>query len=199
MSRRKYELRQRAETQAHTRARIVEAALELHGTVGPARTNISEIARLAGVERRTIYNHFPHDHELFRACGALWAEERPPPDPAGWQGIGDPASRTRAALTAIYSYYDRNADELEPVLRDSRYIAPLRDVLEHGWFHYLAGVSEDLVRASRRRGQARARVAAVVALAVDLGSWRRLTTAGRLRGDAAAALMSGLVQAAGRL
>ena len=199
MSRRKYELRQRAETQAQTRARIVKAALELHGTVGPARTNISEIARLAGVERRTIYNHFQHDHELFQECGALWVEERPPPDPGGWQGLDDPSARTRAALAAIYAYYDRNADELEPVLRDSLFIAPLRDVLEHGWFHYLAGVSEDLVRASRRRGQARVRVAAVVALAVDLGSWRRLTTAGRLSGDAAAALMSGLIEAAGRV
>lgn len=199
MARRKYELRQRAETQAHTRARIVKAALELHGTVGPARTNISEIARLAGVERRTIYNHFQGDHELFQECGALWVEERPPPDPGGWQGLDDPLARTRAALTAIYAYYDRNANELEPVLRDSLFIAPLRDVLEHGWLHYVAGVGEDLVRASRRRGQARARVAAVVALALDLGSWRRLTTAGRFSGDAAAALMSELVHTAGRL
>jgi len=177
----------------------VKAALELHGTVGPARTNISEIARLAGVERRTIYNHFQHDHELFQACGELWVEERPPPDPAGWHAIDDPPARTRAALTAIYSYYQRNADELEPVLRDSLFIAPLRDVLEHGWLRYLAGVGEDLVRASRHRGQARARVAAVIALALDLGSWRRLTTAGGLTGDAAAALMSQLVHAAGGL
>ena len=199
MGRRKYELRQRAESQAQTRARIVKAALQLHGTVGPARTNISEVARLAGVERRTVYNHFQHDDELYQACGALWVEERPPPDSAGWRALADPSDRTRAALAAIYDYYEHNADELEPVLRDSASIAPLRAVLEHGWLSYLAGVSEDLVRASRRRGHSRARVAAVVALALDLGSWRQLTTVGGLGGDAAAELMAGLIGAAGRL
>ncbi len=198
-SRRKYELKERAEGQARTRARIVKATLELHGTVGPVRTNVSEIARCAGVERRTIYNHFPHDHELFEACGALWLEERPPPDPASWQGIDDPQARTRAALTAIYSYYVVNGNEFAPVLRDSLSIPPLRDVLEHGWLRYLAGIGEDLVRVSRRRGHARARVAAVIALALDFGSWRRLTAVGGLAGDSAAALMAQLIRAAGEL
>ena len=177
----------------------MKAALQLHGTVGPARTNISEVARLAGVERRTVYNHFQHDHELFQACGALWVEERPPPDPAGWRALAEPSDRASAALAAIYDYYQHNADELEPVLRDSVSIAPLRDVLEHGWLSYLAGVSEDLVRASRRRGNSRTRVAAIVALALDLGTWRQLTTVGGLSGDAASALMAGLIEAAGRL
>ena len=199
MGRRKYELKERAEAQARTRARIVEATLELHRTVGPARTNVSEIARRAGVERRTIYNHFPHDNELFAACGALWAAERPAPDPSGWQTISDPMARVCAALSAIYGYYAANGSELAPVLRDSLSIPPLRDVLEGGWLRYLAGVAEDLVGVFGRRGRARARVAAVVDLTLDLGSWRRLTAAGGLSEDSAAALMARLICAAAAL
>src|SRR5262249_16636340 len=42
---RKYELKKRAEEMAETRRRITEAALELHGTVGPSRTTLSAVAR----------------------------------------------------------------------------------------------------------------------------------------------------------
>ena len=35
---RSYQLKKRAERQEETRRRIVEAAVDLHGTVGPART-----------------------------------------------------------------------------------------------------------------------------------------------------------------
>lgn len=46
---RTYTLKRRAEGQADTRRRIVEAAIDLHGTVGPARTTVSMIAERAGV------------------------------------------------------------------------------------------------------------------------------------------------------
>ncbi|MCY7302061.1 MAG: TetR/AcrR family transcriptional regulator, partial [Thermoleophilia bacterium] len=41
-------------------------------TVGPAATQISEIARRAGVQRVTVYNHFPDEASLFAACSAHW-------------------------------------------------------------------------------------------------------------------------------
>ena len=62
---RKYELKARAEKQADTRRRIVEATSELHEEVGPARTTVAEIARRAGVQRLTVYNNFPNETELF--------------------------------------------------------------------------------------------------------------------------------------
>ena len=58
-AKRKYELKKRAERLAETRRRITEATVELHGTVGPAATHINEVARRAGVQRMTVYNHFP--------------------------------------------------------------------------------------------------------------------------------------------
>jgi hypothetical protein len=48
---RAYELKARAQRQARTRQRIVEATMELHKEVGPARTTVAEVARRAGVHR----------------------------------------------------------------------------------------------------------------------------------------------------
>ena len=44
---RKYELKRRAEQMGETRLRIAEAAIELHGTVGPSRTTLSAVAERA--------------------------------------------------------------------------------------------------------------------------------------------------------
>ena len=51
-------MKKRAETQALMRERILEAAVELHATVGPAKTTISAVAEHAGVRRSTVYRHF---------------------------------------------------------------------------------------------------------------------------------------------
>ena len=65
---RKYEMRTRAERVEATKRRIVEAAVELHEQVGPARASRSSIAERAGVDRQTYYRHFPDDSALFQAC-----------------------------------------------------------------------------------------------------------------------------------
>ncbi|HWC30319.1 MAG TPA: helix-turn-helix domain-containing protein [Dehalococcoidia bacterium] len=62
--------------------------MELHGTVGPARTTVAEIARKAGVQRLTVYTHFPDLTSLFAACTTHWFGEHPPPD--GDAGRGRP-------------------------------------------------------------------------------------------------------------
>src|SRR3954454_19384323 len=90
---RKYELKERARRQDETRRRITEATVELHRTVGAARTTISAIAEKAGVERLTVYRHFPDEGSLFDACSAHWIEANPLPDPAAWAAIADPDER----------------------------------------------------------------------------------------------------------
>src|ERR671936_1579952 len=96
---RKYELKNRAEQLAQTRLRITEATVELHRTLGPAATQISEIARRAGVQRLTVYNHFPDEASLFAACSAHWRALHPTPDPAEWAEIDDPRNPQRTALS----------------------------------------------------------------------------------------------------
>src|SRR6266581_2190750 len=69
-SKRKYQLKKRADEMAETRRRITEAAVGLHGTVGPARTTLSAVAERAGVQRHTVYRHFPTEADLFDACSS---------------------------------------------------------------------------------------------------------------------------------
>src|SRR5262245_58022996 len=103
---RTYTLKKRAESQAETRHRIVEATVELHSTVGPARTTLSMIAERAGVQRNTLYAHFPDERSLFMACSGLAAERDPLPDAAPWCRIEDRRERLHIGLTALYSWYE---------------------------------------------------------------------------------------------
>src|SRR5688500_6862132 len=119
MATRKYEQKRRAEQQAETRQRIVEAMVALHREVGPARTTISAIAERAGVERLTVYRHFADEAAMFQACSAHFATEVAPPDPARWTGVAEPTERLRAALLAFYDYYRRGEVMHAHVFRDA--------------------------------------------------------------------------------
>ena len=61
---RPYKMKRRAEQEAQTRQRITESAVELHGTLGPARTSMKAVAEKAGVPRSTVYRHFPNKEAL---------------------------------------------------------------------------------------------------------------------------------------
>src|SRR3954471_8387128 len=114
---RPYTMRRRAERQAETRRRIVAAAVELHGTVGPALTNTSMVAERAGVQRHTLYAHFPDERSLYLACSGLAMERDPLPDAEPWQGIPDRRERLCVGLQAIYEWYGRNEGLAACVLR----------------------------------------------------------------------------------
>ena len=105
---RTYTLKKRAEQQAQTRQRIVEAAVDLHGTVGPANTTFSMVAERAGVQRHTLYAHFPDERSLLLACSALHGDRHPMPDAAVWRDIADRRERLETGLGAVYDWYARN-------------------------------------------------------------------------------------------
>lgn len=115
---RTYTLKKRAEQQAETRKRIVEAAVELHSTVGPSATTLSMIAEKAGVQRHTLYAHFPDERSVFMACSAATHERDPIPAADPWRGIAGPTERITAGLTTIYEWYGRNESLLSNVMRD---------------------------------------------------------------------------------
>src|SRR5215210_3747758 len=116
----KYNLKARAERHQQTRQRIVETAVELHKTYGPAQTTITDIAKRAGVQRQTVYNHFPDELSLLKACSAHNRTLNPPPDPEPWRLIADPESRLRRALAEVYAYYRRNEQMQANVTRDAQ-------------------------------------------------------------------------------
>lgn len=126
----KYNLKARAERHQQTRQRIVETAWELHRAKGPSRTTITDIAKRAGVERQTVYNHFPDELSLLEACSAHSRALNPPPDPEPWALISDPQERLRSALAEVYAYYRRNEKILANVTRDAQANPNLRKVLE---------------------------------------------------------------------
>jgi AcrR family transcriptional regulator len=127
---RPYRMRRRAEHVDQTRQRIVDAAVELHGTLGPAATTIAGVAEVAGVTRVTVYRHFPNDAALFEACSADWLSRQQLPNPSQWAGIADPRARVRAGLADIYRFYRAGADMLFRINRDIDVIpAARREVL----------------------------------------------------------------------
>jgi AcrR family transcriptional regulator len=121
---RTYTLKKRAEKQAETRQRIVEAAVDLHSTLGPARTPLSLVAEKAGVQRHTLYAHFPDEWSLLLACSGLAMERDPMPDAAAWEGISDPRERLETGLSQLYAWFGRNGERTGCVMRDAE-ISPL--------------------------------------------------------------------------
>jgi AcrR family transcriptional regulator len=174
-SSRKYELRKRAERQEETRRRIVEAAIELHSTVGPARTSVSAIAERAGVQRHTYYRHFPDDRSLGLACSGLYVERNPMPDPGPWRAIRDPEKRLRRGLGEIYEYYERNEPMLSNVTRDAE-VDPLTAELASMRFGPAMTDSREVLASGRRSKRA----LALLDVALAFSTWRMLTREGGL-------------------
>ena len=192
---RKYPKKRRAEQEAETRQRIVEAMVALHREMGPARTTISAIAERAGVERLTVYRHFADESAMFQACSAHFATEVPGPDPAAWAGMAEPAERLRAALLAFYNYYRRAEEMLVQVHRDAPQLPALAAVLSP-WDEFMGHVREGLLEGWEVSGSARARLAAAVAHGLRFETWRSLARIEGLENEAAADLMVTLAQAA---
>jgi AcrR family transcriptional regulator len=192
---RKYEKKERAEAEARTRSRITESAVELHGSLGPARTSMTAVAEHAGVRRSTLYRHFPDERALFGACSAHWAEANPPPDIGAWNAIGDPGDRLDSALAELYAYYRRTEGMLDKLLRDEASVPVVGELM--GAFHALLAEAADvLMRGRGLRGAARDRTRAAIGHALAFPTWRDLTKAQGLGDAEAVDLMRRLIAAA---
>ncbi len=191
--RRRYEKKARAAQELETRQRIVEAALELHGSVGPSRTTISAIAERAGVRRATVYRHFPDERSLFLGCSGLWRERVPTPDPASWEGIEDPVERLEAALDALYAWYERAEPMLTSVLRDVDAV-PIVAELQAGRLAYLEAIEKGLAAG----WDATERSRAAIGLALDFHAWKTLHARGLARADAIAVMTAAVSRSSAR-
>jgi AcrR family transcriptional regulator len=195
---RKYELKERARRQARTRQRITAAAVELHRTVGPARTTVVEVARRAGVHRATVYEHFPDELALFRACSLHWDAIHPPPDIEAWARITEPTKRLRLALSELYAYYDAAGEMLDRVLPDARSVPALATYLDEEWDPLLDWIVDTLAAGWEVRGAAARRLRALLRTAVEYQTWKALTGPGRLSPRTAASTMAAAVPCAAR-
>jgi AcrR family transcriptional regulator len=195
---RRYKLRKRADAMQATRRRITEAAVELHGSVGPARTTISAVADRAGVQRQTVYRHFPTEGELFAACSQHFYEGNPWPDPGRWRAIADPAERLTIALDELYAYYERTESMWTNVLRDETLVDSVASALTAFWA-YLDEAADAVAAGWGARGGRRHVLLAAARHAVDFRTWRSLAHDGEVSRAAVVDLASAMVsRASGR-
>lgn len=180
---RPYTLKRRAEQQVETRRRIVEAAVELHGSVGPALTTVSMVAQRAGVQRHTFYAHFPDERSLAMACSGMAFTRDPLPDAEPWRSIEERSERLRAGLRALYDWYERNAQLTACVLRDAEYHALTREITELRVGPTMATYGEVL------GANLNAKQRALLPLALSFFTWRTLTRDSGLKQSAAVAAM----------
>jgi AcrR family transcriptional regulator len=169
---RPYTKTRRAELEQQTRERITEAAMELHGSLGPARTTISAIAQRADVQRATVYRHFPDDESLFAACSAHWRAQNEPPDLAAWAAIRDPAARLAVGLAELYAWYGRTQQMLELLIRDLPVVPAVQSQFRLPG--YLNAAADVLLAGRSERGAARRRARAGLGHAVAFETWLSL-------------------------
>ena len=193
---RTYRKSRRAEQELRTRERITEATVRLHGSVGPARTTVSGIAKEAGVQRATVYRHFPDEASLFEACTAHYWTANPMPDPAQWAEISDPAARLRSALSEMYPFFRRTEGMLEKTGRDAPLVASMAKPVA-AFRGYLEMAAETLIAGRPERGRSRARVRAAIGHALFFPTWQSLVRQQGLEDAEAVAVMVALVESAG--
>jgi AcrR family transcriptional regulator len=173
MKRRKYSKSLRAEQQEQTRERIVEAAVKLHEQLGPAHTSIKAIAEEAGVQRLTVYRHFPDDNSLFRACTSHYLFIHPPPDMAAWQHIRDPGERSNTALLAFYRYYRETEKMWRVAYRDLDMVDALKEPM--GQFEaYIDMVCEDLMKVWKKTHTTKKQLQLTLRHALCFLTWQSL-------------------------
>jgi AcrR family transcriptional regulator len=193
---RPYRKKLRARRMEETRRRIVEALVELHGSVGPARTKVSEVAQRAGVRRMTVYNHFPTELEMIDACSSHWVAAHPPPDPEEWAHIASPEERVRHGLAELYRYYRRNRGMVGNFVRDAPLVPALAQVMKRKWFPRMERMADVLTAGSTLARDAARRRRAALQVALSFVTWSTLADAG-LADAAAAETAADMVAAAG--
>jgi AcrR family transcriptional regulator len=192
---RSYRKQARALAEQETRRRITEATVALHREIGPARTTISAVAERAGVQRLTVYRHFPEEADLIGACSAHWRAGHPIPDPRPWGAIADPDERLRTALGELYAFYASDDAMIANIQRDAPAMPALAAaVADRG--AYMAAAHGLLMRGWAARGRRRALLAAAIAHALEFETWRSLVRRQRLAPGDAVELMVRAARAA---
>jgi AcrR family transcriptional regulator len=190
---RNYDMRRRAKRQDETRQRIVEATVELHKSIGMARTTISAIAEKAGVQRLTVYRHFPDERALFSACTGHYMGANPPSDPASWTQVANPKERLKMALAEVYAYHRRTEPIMANVIRDAP-VHPLTREMAEPYFQLWERMQYVLVTGWGVEDERLALLLAALGHALDFQTWRSLVRQQGLNDEQAIEVMVGMVQ-----
>ena len=189
-------MKARAEGQRETHDRIARATAELHEEKGVAQTTVAEIARRAGVTRLTVYNHFADLNELLPACAGHYESLHPSPEFGSVLALEDPGERVRGALGRLYGWYRETEPMYGKLFSDRASVPELDRFLEDSIDRMQSELADDLAAAFNGRGPRAERRKALIGLALDFWTWRRLARGG-LDDEAAADLMAAAIATPG--
>ena len=126
---------------------------------------------------------------MFMACSGMHGEREPMPSPSAWETLNDPSARLRAALMALYAWFDRNEAIAAAVLRDAETKPLLAEIAAMRFGTAFAAIQESLSGGLDASGKA------TLALALSFHTWRTLVREAGLRMAAAVEVMVGAVRA----
>lgn len=187
-----YRMSTRARAQDETRQRIVDATMRLHEEIGPRATTISAIAERAGVQRLTVYRHFPDENAVFQACTSHWLSLNPPPDSDVWRSIRDPEERLSAALAAFYGYYAATRRMWAAAHRDVTEVPALQGPMA-GFAAFVASAADALTDDFRAGPERTPRILVTIRHALGFPTWMDLEESG-LDTPAKVALVLGWIE-----
>jgi len=190
---RPYRKGKRAESELQTRDRIIEATVGLHESVGPAHTTVQAIADKAGVQRATVYKHFPDTEALFQACTAHYYARHPMPDPGTWVAIKPLEKGLRVALADLYAWFEETERMTLTGIRD---LDVVPSAARDAFLGYFEHVRKALMAGRPERGRVRARVSAAIGHAISFSTWHSLVREQGLGRDESVALMAALIDSA---
>lgn len=161
----------RALRQSETRQRITQAAVELHQQRGPLHTTITEITQRAGVERLTVYRHFPDEASLHQACQQHFFASHALPNLVLWQEVSTYPNWLKVGLTELYEYREQTHEMFSSVLRDYQ-VDPERSGA--GVVRFMSRACDALLGGQDISGHHGQMLSAAVGHAVHFYTWRSL-------------------------
>lgn len=171
MKKRKYQQTARAEQAQETRQQIVEATMKLHEELGPANTSIKAIAEEAGVQRLTVYRHFPDDSTLYEACTSHWFELHPPPWVAEVDVPISPQRQTEKTLLALYRYYRKTERMWYVALRDVEELDALQGPMNKA-DSYFDSMCHQLLNSWKPKADSKKQLALTLRHCLRFSTWR---------------------------
>ena len=143
----------------------------------------------AGVQRHTVYSHFPEEDALFAACTSHWASEHPFPLAEHWEEAADPLQRFALALQDVWGWYGNVESDLELFFRDAELVPAVHADMNR-YTEGLTAVANQL--AADLGGSSVTRAAVGHALAFE--TWRSLVRREGLTNARAVRAMVGFVE-----
>jgi hypothetical protein len=148
------------------------------------------VAEKAGVQRHTLYAHFPDERALLMACSAASLEQSPLPEVQGWRAISDRSKRLKTGLSEIYGWYADNAALAGCVLRDAEHHALTREIAGLRYGPYVEAYRQVLGTGLNAKQRA------MLHLALNFFTWRSLVRESGLSRNAAVNAMVQAIESA---